>query len=315
MAQVAIINGVKVYSDKQKKMIVNGIVFFVDGSFCDPINRQIHNANDSGYITFDAPPAGLEEKKLEPQIFHHATTLMVDGIDANLVVFIHQEIFIKVHPVSDVQVVHDGDTVKISGTGSNYSSGGVFISGGKGSVVIGGNIAGNIVMGNQLNIVSGRGNYITTGDSVSIGGSEELPTVYVYVPTGTILDINDVVGYVDIGDIRASLKLRASGSGLITIGNVTDLDFKSSGSSPIDIKSVVGDVEIKLTGSGNMSINRGIVDLLNVKATGSGSAYLNIEAIDADLKTTGSGSIRVDSVKNKPSIKITGSGTIRVRNW
>lgn len=111
--------------------------------------------------------------------------------------------------------------------------------------------------------------------------------------------------------------LDISGSGNIeATGNITtsDLDINVSGSGNIVLSSVTSDeLEAKISGSGNINISAGTVT--NQKATISGSGDMTMDGLTASssyCKISGSGSISV-WVTDQLDATISGSGDIRYK--
>ncbi|MNJ84786.1 hypothetical protein D3C87_22460 [compost metagenome] len=115
-------------------------------------------------------------------------------------------------------------------------------------------------------------------------------------------------------DLRA---IDLSGSGNVESSSdilTTDLELNVSGSGNIVLASVHSDeLEAKISGSGNISVSGG--EVTNQKATisGSGSVEMeNLKANNSDAKISGSGSISVWAV-DQLKATISGSGDIRYK--
>lgn len=145
---------------------------------------------------------------------------------------------------------------------------------------------------------------------------------------------NDVVFYVTCPDITA---ISVSGSGNVT--NVTpidggNVDIRVSGSGNIDLDDFnVEDCFISVSGSGNVELNgQETMSSLEAKISGSGEVHAyNVAADRVDIGVSGSGDCEVTanetldvtisgsgsvSYKGKPDInqRVTGSGSINNRN-
>lgn len=115
-------------------------------------------------------------------------------------------------------------------------------------------------------------------------------------------------------DLRA---VDLSGSGNVESSSnilTTDLELNVSGSGNINFASVHSDeLEVKISGSGNIVVSGGVVT--NQKATISGSGNVemeNLTANNSDAKISGSGSITV-WVLDELKATISGSGNIRYK--
>jgi hypothetical protein len=101
----------------------------------------------------------------------------------------------------------------------------------------------------------------------------------------------------------------------ITMPEITAIDLSGSGNveSQTPIKSA--DLEIMLSGSGNVKLSSLQAPVLKANITGSGDIYFSGENDQAEMDATitGSGSIKADEMKvANATVHITGSGSARV---
>jgi hypothetical protein len=324
MALIATIDGKPVYSDKRMKSVINTRVTFTDGSWCDVATGEVHN-NGAGYVNIGGSDSGsVSDKVTEGPKQVTASALEVRGVAADVQVDVHNKSGIEytitglADEVKAIRANVQGGTLVIEGDGSGSSSGGVtimggdssviqtgrgrtVISGGRGSIAVG----GNIVMSN----VFGRGNMtVVTGG----GGGENAVKVTVKVPQGTPVAANRVLGNVTIGDTNGPLTASVQGMDVYA-GRVTNAQLSVQGSGDVRIKEVNGVVMAQVQGSGDIEIERGTMPSLTATVQGSGDINVGGTATTASLTVQGSGDIRVAHVLQRPMENVMGSGDIRVR--
>jgi hypothetical protein len=312
---IANVNGKAVYSDKNMTSIVNTRITFSDGSWCDVSTGEVVNKG-SGYISIGAPAneGNNEKTKLGPKTYQ-ATTLEVQGVEADVTVqpIKGSEMTVVVEgtksSVENVDVHTQGDTLVVRGK----DTGGTNIRGAN-VVISGGNIS---VGGGGISIGGMRGGRIVTGNStVVISGSDESDTkITISVPAGSAVKVAGVQGNVVIGDTEGVLHASVLGGSDIKAGKVRDATLSVQGGGDITVASVTGNLSMNVQGSGDIRVRGGKVNLLNINVMGSGDARFNGEATDANLTVMGSGDIDVDSVKNRPNKNVMGHGDINVGNW
>ncbi|MEM7548954.1 MAG: head GIN domain-containing protein [Bacteroidota bacterium] len=115
--------------------------------------------------------------------------------------------------------------------------------------------------------------------------------------------------YITIKDVRA---LSVSGSGSMTTdGKITgrDIDLKVSGSGDLEAEFEVEELYTKISGSGDIYL-KGKADYMDAGISGSGGFSANdFEVEDCDIRITGSGSARIH-VNKELKARITGSGKV-----
>ncbi len=123
---------------------------------------------------------------------------------------------------------------------------------------------------------------------------------------------NDFRVYITLPDITF---LRVAGSGDIVSENVLivdDLELNVSGSGNIDIATEADDIIAKISGSGDMFLE-GIADLLDFITSGSGDySAFNLDARAAKIQISGSGNAEV-RVSDRLDVRISGSGDVRYK--
>ncbi|MBV4359484.1 head GIN domain-containing protein [Pinibacter aurantiacus] len=108
-----------------------------------------------------------------------------------------------------------------------------------------------------------------------------------------------------------------SGSGTVNVQNdltVDNLNLQISGSGNIKISKVEGDqISSHISGSGNIQVAQGTANKVNADISGSGNIDLiNVLSKNASTTTSGSGGIKVYVTDNLDS-RISGSGTVWYR--
>ena len=109
-------------------------------------------------------------------------------------------------------------------------------------------------------------------------------------------------------------KVFNAGSGAFIGGELSGetVTLKVSGSGDITIDTVTSDyIDITITGSGNIELKTALCSNYDCLITGSGDASVNGNCENAHLKITGSGSIyAVDLITINSSVIISGSGNV-----
>ncbi len=101
----------------------------------------------------------------------------------------------------------------------------------------------------------------------------------------------------------------------ITMPDITQIDLSGSGSVESQTPIKAAELQIMLSGSGNVKISSLQVPVLKANITGSGDIYLSGENNQAEMDATitGSGSIKADELQvANATVHITGSGSARV---
>ncbi len=127
-----------------------------------------------------------------------------------------------------------------------------------------------------------------------------------------VRDIGNMKIFITIPEIR---ELTIAGSGEIFGENVflvEDVELRISGSGNMDLAMEGDDFEVAITGSGNIKLE-GLADELDIKITGSGDiAAFKLDALRARIEITGSGNAEVQ-VQDELDVKISGSGDVRYK--
>ncbi|NRB48948.1 MAG: DUF2807 domain-containing protein [Saprospiraceae bacterium] len=127
-----------------------------------------------------------------------------------------------------------------------------------------------------------------------------------------VRDIGNMKIFITIPEID---ELSIAGSGEIFGDNifiVNDVELEISGSGNMDLAMEGDDFQATITGSGNIKME-GVADELDLKITGSGDiAAFDMDALRARVEITGSGNAEV-RVQDELDVKISGSGDVRYK--
>ena len=126
---------------------------------------------------------------------------------------------------------------------------------------------------------------------------------------GCVRNLDELNVFITIPDIRF---LKISGSGRIISENVlivNDIEMHISGSGDMDIGLEADDIESKISGSGTIFME-GLADELDLMISGSGDyRAFDLESRIAFIEIRGSGSAEV-TVTEELNVKISGSGDV-----
>lgn len=127
-----------------------------------------------------------------------------------------------------------------------------------------------------------------------------------------VRDIGNMKIFITIPEIR---ELAIAGSGEIFGENVfivQDVELEISGSGDMDLAMEGDDYEVMIAGSGNIKLE-GLGDELDIKITGSGDvSAFDLDVFRARVEITGSGNAEV-FVQDELDVKISGSGDVRYK--
>lgn len=304
MALIATINGIKVYSDKQRTNIIGSRVEFTDGSWCDVNTRKVVNRGP-GEISLGTPLIGSSSQVTTrgPEWFK-ASSLDLRQLTASVTVEPHGGSDIEVTltgPEDEVKAIRTdvrGSTLIVEGSSSSGHGGGQTIIS-SGSVVIGGVFTGSLV---------GRGNSIVIGNA----GSDDAVKVAIRVPVGTPIAVSGR-NKTRIGDVRGPLDAHISASGELRAGVMTDVDLEASSSGSIRVSRADGRADLRASSSGDITLDDGEITVLKASASSSGNVDVGGIAQRASLSASSSGDVRVSRVIEEPRKNSSSAGRVRVR--
>ena len=307
-----IVNGIKIFSDKQISRIVDTRAEFSDGSWCDVNTKQVVNRG-KGYITIGAMTGNENSEKIttEEQIFL-ASNVEVRKVDADVTIEVNDD-----EKSKKISVTISGRENQIKKIGINKKNDALVI---QGFCNDGSSQSASTII-SQRSISIGGGN-IKIGSScgqniVVVGNKSDNPCdvkILVKVPKGTPITTSQIGGQTIIGDIESPINISADTND-IKVGSVTDAIINSMGDSDIEVREISGNLNVNLTGSGKVKIKNGYSPNTVIYLVGSGRVYFRGKAKNAIVSVTGSGNVQLSYVENRPVINITGSGDIDADNW
>jgi hypothetical protein len=302
MKQIAVINGIAVFSDKSGGISINNSrIVFADGSSCDVRTKSIDNRGP-GRIRLGEENAPEDEERITKGPTRYPTVnLRITDIVANIVVEVWDRADTEL-TLSGPKKVVEGVRAEVHHALLNLMGQGPTITRDSRSTVSIRNMSIGSMVASSGNVT------VESGDD----SNELAVTVSLKVPHGANVRLNGSIGDVRIGDTDGELSVDCSGAGKIRCGSIRAASLEVLGSTKIHISSVNGPLSAKMTGSGKIKVKSGRVTALSVQNTGSGDFDLNGEADTATLSVTGSGNINVARVNSKPVKHCTGSGEINI---
>lgn len=93
-----------------------------------------------------------------------------------------------------------------------------------------------------------------------------------------------------------------------------DLELRTTGSGNISIEAIADSLECKSTGSGDIKYT-GRADTLLLRCTGAGNADIEIKANLVEVSLTGSGNAELRGGADRMDVRITGSGKLRANDF
>lgn len=292
------INGLNVETDKPGISMTGRVIVFGDGSTWNMHTGAFNNAGP-GYVTVNgrrlvnnegsSDAIGESATKTKSQDFP-TTSLSLKLMFASVVVERHDRAGMHVELIGPANTIESIKLNDRAGTLSIVESSGGIRSG---SIIIGnGTIMNSSFDGVSIGGVSFGGRH-GEASYVNMGGSPV--TMKVYVPLQTPIAVSTSSGNVEINNVDGPLNISIHGSA----------DITASAAS--------GNVQVDITGSGDVTIHDGFVDNLGINIAGSGDVRFGGTAQNAMMTIAGSGDISVEHVVNKPMKSVAGSGDIRVR--
>ncbi len=315
MAIAATINGVKVFSDKRVRQIVNTRVEFTDGSWCDVSTGQVVNRG-RGEISIGSHPSNTPSETItKGPLRFQASILDLRQLTADASV--------EPHDGNDMEVTITGPENEVEAIRTGLQGQRLVVEGGSGSGSGGSSIS--VTTRGSKTVISGRGVNIRSssiiggmfGDVASVfsssSGDDGDTKVTVKVPRGTPVSVSGGAGNTHIGNTHGPLTAHVTASGDIEAGSMAKVELHVQGSGDIRVAEVNGPAVVQIMGSGDVTIDGGSISSLTASVMGSGDVTIEGVAQEASLSVMGSGDIRVAHVIKTPSKNVMGSGDIRVR--
>lgn len=164
------------------------------------------------------------------------------------------------------------------------SGGSVSVRGGRGSVVIGGNVVGGrIITGSNLVVINGR--VVSGGENATVIEGDQIPKITVTVPKGTNLDVSDVQK-LDSRGLGGKLDLSLHGQGETTIGDVVKAKVVCHGQSHCQVTNCSGDLRVTCAGQSSVTASGSFGD---VEADSSGQSHVSLTGYCRNFDGSASG--------------------------
>jgi hypothetical protein len=318
MRQVAHINGVNVYSDKQGSISIYGsCITFADDSSCDVRTKVVNNRGPGSIRIGDAGDVSGErqEKVTKGPTRFPTTALRIEDLVGNVVVEVWDQSGMEVSmsgPKDALETIvaeSEDSTLSIKDGGTERgSSGDVCISGvsirtGRG--------------GSRVSVRSSTGDIVIAGGNVTVisgssSSNENIATVTVKVPKGADIDLGGVSGETLIGDVDGALNVNSKGNGTVRSGRMQGATVAVLGNGDVHISEVNGPLTAQIMGTGDIKVRSGAVTALTAQIMGTGDFTFGGVANTATLTVMGTGDIRVKEVKSRPRTQRMGTGDINV---
>lgn len=134
--------------------------------------------------------------------------------------------------------------------------------------------------------------------------------IHIAVPRGSAVDVEAVMGPVNIGSTNGPLKFEIVGSSNSTVGNVSEAHLEMAGSGKLTVGNVSGPLDAETAGSGDIRVG----DATKVKADIAGSGSISVGRVNGpiDVDIAGSGDFSALSVQGPTKADIAGSGSVTI---
>jgi len=293
---IVIINGKSVYSNKTVSCVIDSVVYFHDGSWCNVDNGEVVN-NGVGYINIGNPssPSQAEKVKKEPKSYT-ATALELKNLPA------------------DVEVFVGGNQIVVSIEGPANVLGGINVSLEEGTLIIEGSSSSNNSSSTSKNIFASDGNIVIGNNTfITDNNSDVINTkILITVPLHTEITMNDVKGATKIGNTEGDLYAKIADVSSVIVGHLRNAGLIVNESGSIVMREVTENANIIVSSSGDAVILSGQTNALIAKVSGFGDIHHFGTVVTSHLTASESGDILVNNVINSPIKKVSDSGSIRI---
>lgn len=171
-------------------------------------------------------------------------------------------------------------------------------------------VGGNVVISStMMGTGSVNGQLIVNGRHVDM---KRIIRITVEVPLETTVKVGKLLGKADIGDTEGDLIINISGITNIKAGKVKNLNISAGGATDIDVAAVDGNIDVRLSGAGNVRISGGKAHTFYVSVSGAGDVTFNGTADMAEMHVSGAGDIYLNECLSAPHKHQSGCGSIRV---
>lgn len=175
-------------------------------------------------------------------------------------------------------------------------------------------------------VISGRNNIVIAtpgaratqiigGTATTVGGAvEPALELQAYVPAGTPLVVEGMVGELSVAAVDGPLELELAG-GSARLDRVVGGRLAVVGGSRIEAEQASGDLALEVRGAGDVVVERAALDVLEVGISGSGDVRVGGSAQQARVTVAGVGNVSIDEVRERPDVRVSGIGQIDIGNW
>jgi hypothetical protein len=134
--------------------------------------------------------------------------------------------------------------------------------------------------------------------------------IHIAVPRGSAVDVEAMVGPVNIGSTQGPLKFEIAGHSNSTVGDVSQAHLEMAGSGKLTVGNVSGPVSAETAGSGDIRVG----DAAKVDADIAGSGSISVGHVKGpiDVDIAGSGDFSAASVQGPTKADIAGSGSVTI---
>ena len=143
------------------------------------------------------------------------------------------------------------------------------------------------------------------------GDVRKLATYKISVPKGARLDLDKIIGGLDVGDVGGDLYLR----GVAVeghVGRMHSADVSLAGSGRLTIGDVEQDAKMSIAGSGNITASD--ANFVDVSIAGSGGIKFHVARTGLSVRISGSGDVAGEKSEGPLYVGIAGSGTVDVKD-
>lgn len=141
---------------------------------------------------------------------------------------------------------------------------------------------------------------------------EKMLDVKVKIPAGTSLRLSNLVGKANIGDLSSSMVLRIENEAVIQAGKSPNVTLRRQGSGSAHVEA---GGKVKVTGSGSADFSIDFAREVSVDCSGSGTTTFKLVTGDLNVDISGSGDVEIEEANTEETtLRTSASGSIRVRS-
>ncbi|MEK7103334.1 MAG: hypothetical protein AAB870_03230 [Patescibacteria group bacterium] len=169
-----------------------------------------------------------------------------------------------------------------------------------------------VAIGNNIQINNCNMSMSSGGMNISVGNATQHSSkIALEIPKGTTIKLktngNDKA---DIGDIEGDVDIVTNGFSEVNIGKTAKFNANLTGQSAVKVDTVVGNVELELSGQSHISIKGGAVPFLEMEVSGQSTVNIDAHVNDAQIETSGVSNVTLGRVAKKPSVEKNGMSRV-----